>query len=264
MKAKFSLLDLIAVCVYAFLYAPIMVLILFSFEKSKIAVEWTGFTLNWYLQLFQDQALGLAVFNSLFVATIAVALAAVMGTMAAVGLARLKFTGKSIYRGAVMLPIIIPEIAMAVSALTLFIFLGVHLSLATVIVSHVVFCVSYMVLIVMARLDGINPSLEEAARDLGASPLQAFFKVTLPLLAPGIVAGSLMAFVLSLDDFIITQFNAGVGATTLPLRIYSMVKFGVSPEINALSTLMIAATVGLTGVAEIVRRRGARQATNQV
>jgi spermidine/putrescine transport system permease protein len=258
MKAKWSFLDLIAVCVYAFLYAPIAVLILFSFEKSKIAVEWTGFTFNWYLQLFQDQALGLAVFNSLFVATIAVAMAAVMGTMAAVGLARLKFAGKNIYRGAVMLPIIIPEIAMAVSALTLFIFLGVHLSLATVIVSHVVFCVSYMVLTVMARLDGINPSLEEAARDLGASPLSAFFKVTLPLLAPGIVAGSLMAFVLSLDDFIITQFNAGVGATTLPLRIYSMVKFGVSPEINALSTLMIVATVNLTLIAELVRRKGAQ------
>jgi len=244
-----------AALIYLFLYAPIFVLILFSFENSRLAVHWTGFTLKWYAQLFTDQTLGLALMNSLIVAFFAVAFSGVMGTMAAVGLSRLKFKGKGLYRGLILLPMIIPEIAMAVSALTLFVALGLSLCLATIIVSHIVFCVAYVTLTVMGRLEGIDPRLEEAAQDLGASPLMAFFRVTLPLLMPGIVAGCLLAFVLSLDDFVITQFTAGVGSTTLPLRIYSLVKFGVSPEINALSTLMIIVTVALTLVSELIARK---------
>jgi spermidine/putrescine transport system permease protein len=258
MLGKSKWLNFLALAVYAFLYAPILVLIIFSFEQSKIAVHWTGFTLKWYEQLFVDETLGLALLNSLIVASVSVFFSATMGTLAAVGLSRLHFKGKNLYRAMITLPIIIPEIAMAVSALTLFLFMGIRLSLATVIVSHIVFCVAYVILTVMGRMEGIDRSLEEAAQDLGASPIVAFFRVTLPLLMPGIIAGSLMAFVLSLDDFIITQFNAGVGATTLPLRIYSMVKFGVSPEINALSTLMILSTVSLTLLAEFTRNAGNR------
>jgi spermidine/putrescine transport system permease protein len=248
-------LSMVALIVYAFLYLPIVILIVFSFEQSRLAVHWTGFTFAWYQRLFTDESLGSALGNSLIVATISVAVAGVMGTMAAVGLSRLHFAGKDIYRAMILLPIIIPEIAMAVSALTLFLALGMTLSLATIIISHIVFCVSYVTLTVMGRLDGIDPRLEEAAQDLGASPIMAFFKVTLPLLMPGIVAGCLLAFVLSLDDFVVTQFTAGVGATTLPLRIYSLVKFGVSPEINSLSTLMIMGTVTLTMVSEILSRK---------
>jgi spermidine/putrescine transport system permease protein len=258
MLGKSKWLNFLALTIYAFLYAPILVLIIFSFEQSKIAVHWTGFSLKWYQQLFVDETLGMALLNSLIVASVSVFFSAIMGTLAAVGLTRLHFKGKSLYRAMITLPIIIPEIAMAVSALTLFLFMGIRLSLATVIVSHIVFCVAYVVLTVMGRMEGIDRSLEEAAQDLGASPVVAFFRVTLPLLMPGIIAGSLMAFVLSLDDFIITQFNAGVGATTLPLRIYSMVKFGVSPEINALSTLMILSTVSLTLLAEFTRNLGNR------
>ena len=258
MLGKSTSLNVLAFVIYAFLYAPIVVLVIFSFEQSKIAVHWTGFSLKWYQALLVDETLGLALLNSLIVASVSVFFSAVMGTLAAVGLTRLHFAGKSLYRAVITLPIIIPEIAMAVSALTLFLFMGIRLSLATVIVSHIVFCVAYVVLTVMGRMEGINRSLEEAAQDLGASPVVAFFRVTLPLLMPGVVAGSLLAFVLSLDDFIITQFNAGVGATTLPLRIYSMVKFGVSPEINALSTLMILGTVSLTLIAEAVRNSGKR------
>ncbi len=253
MLGRLRWLNVLAFLIYAFLYAPILVLIIFSFEQSKIAVHWTGFTLKWYEQLFGDETLGTALANSIIVASVSVFFSAIMGTLAAVGLTRLHFAGKNIYRAMITLPIIIPEIAMAVSALTLFLFLGIRLSLATVIVSHIVFCVAYVILTVMGRMEGIDRRLEEAAQDLGASPIMAFFKVTLPLLMPGIIAGSLMAFVLSLDEIIITQFNAGVGATTMPLRIYSMVKFGVSPEINALSTLMIMATVSLTLIAEFVR-----------
>jgi spermidine/putrescine transport system permease protein len=245
----------VAYFVYAFLYAPIVIVVLYSFDDSRLAVKWTGFTLKWYEQLLQDGDLLHAFQNSLVVASISVAASAIMGTMASVGLARMKFAGSGLYRGMTMLPVIVPEIAMAVSALTLFVALGVRLSLGTIIVSHIVFCVAYIILVVMGRLQGLDPRLEEAAQDLGAPPVVAFFKVTLPLLWPGILSGSLLAFVLSLDDFVITQFTAGVGDTTLPLWIYSSVKFGVSPEINALSTIMITITAGALLTAEFVRSR---------
>ena len=257
MLAKPFWLHLYALGIYAFMYIPILVLISFSFEKSRLAVKFTGFTFDWYVKLCHNEDIGLALANSLIVAVLAVLVSSVMGTMAAVGLTRLHFKGKGAYRGLLLLPIIIPEIAMAVAALILFIFIGVPLGLATVVVSHIVFCVAYVTLTVMGRMEGLDPRLEEATQDLGASPVMAFFRVTLPLLAPGIVAGALLAFVLSLDDFVITQFTAGVGSTTLPLRIFSMVKFGVSPEINALSTLMILVTGGITLIAETVRQRKA-------
>ena len=247
-------LSILAVLVYAFLYLPIIILIIYSFDESRLAVNWTGFTLKWYEVLFQDDALVSALVNSLIVATSAVACSAVMGTMAALGLTRYHFAGQNLYRGALFLPIMVPEIAMAVAALVLFLALGVKLSLATIIVGHIVFCLAYVALVVMGRLEGLDTSLEEAAADLGAAPPVVFFKITLPLIAPGIIAGCLLAFVLSLDDFIITQFTAGVGDTTLPLKIYSLVKFGVSPEINALSTIMILVTISLTFVAELIRK----------
>ncbi len=255
MLGKPKWLTVIAFMVYAFMYIPIVVLVAYSFENSRLAVHWTGFTIKWYQAVFTDAAIGNALFNSLTVAGIAVFVAAIMGTLAAVGLSRFRFKGQKFFQGAIILPIIVPEIAMAVSALSLFVALGLNLSLATIIVSHIVFCTAYVALTVMGRLQGLDPRLEEAAQDLGASPIEAFCKVTLPLLMPGIIAGCLLAFVMSLDDFIITQFTAGVGATTLPLRIYSLVKFGVSPEINALSTLMLAGTASLTLVAELIRRR---------
>lgn len=249
-------LNIIALLVLVFQYLPILVLIIFSFDDSRLAVRWNGFTLKWYQSLLSEDALISAFKNSLLVAGVSVTAAAVMGTMASVGMSRLRFVGEDFYRALLMLPIIIPEIAMAVAALTLFLAMGLSLSLSTIIVSHIVFCVAYVTLTVMGRMEGMDPKLEEAAQDLGAPPLVAFFKVTLPLLMPGIIAGCLLAFVLSLDDFIITQFTAGVGDTTLPLWIYGSVKFGVKPTINALSTLMILVTVGTSLAAEAIRRRG--------
>jgi spermidine/putrescine transport system permease protein len=245
----------VAAIVYLFLYLPIFIVITYSFDSNKLGVAWTGFTLQWYQQLFQDDTLLSALKNSLIVATVSVSASAVMGTLAAVGLTRYKFAGAGFVRSLTMLPVIIPEIAMAVSALTLFVAMGIKLSLATIIVSHIVFCVSYITLVVMGRMQGIDPRLEEAARDLGATPVMAFCKVTLPLLLPGILSGSLLAFVLSLDDFVITQFTAGVGSTTLPLWIYSSVKFGVSPEINALSTIMITLTAASLILSQLIRQR---------
>lgn len=248
-------LNLFAACIYIFMYVPIIVLIVFSFDNSRLAVEWHGFTLDWYQKLFHNEAVASALYNSLSVALTAVAISVVMGVMVAVGLSQSKFKGSSVIRGLIVLPIIVPEIAMAVGALILFIAIGLPLGLASVIVAHIVFCLSYVALTVMARLEGLDPQLNEAALDLGATPVEAFFKVTLPILLPGIISGALLAFVLSLDDFVITQFTAGVGATTLPLRIYSMVKFGVSPEINALSTLMLTVTFAITLLAEWIRTR---------
>jgi spermidine/putrescine transport system permease protein len=247
-------LNIIALACYGFLYAPIIVLIVFSFDESRLAVRWTGFTLKWYQSLADDGGLLSACKNSLIVASISVAVSAVMGTLAAVGLSRYRFAGQDLYRSLLLLPVIIPEIAMAVAALSLFLALGVSLSLATVIVSHIVFCVAYISLTVSGRLEGMDPRLEEAARDLGATPVTAFLKVTLPLLAPGIFAGCMLAFVLSLDDFIITQFTCGPGDTTLPLWIFGSVKFGVKPTINALSTIMIVITGGTSLLAERIRR----------
>ena len=248
-------LSILALSIYLFLYAPIFILIVYSFDESRLAVHWTGFTFKWYQLLFTDEPLIRAFANSLLIACISVAIAAVMGTLAAVGLSRYHFQGKKAYKGLLFLPIIVPEVALAVSALTLFVAMGITLSLATIIVSHVVFCVAYVALVVIGRLEGMDPHLEEAAQDLGAPPTMAFMRVTLPLIMPGVIAGCLLAFVLSFDDFVITQFTAGVGNTTLPLRIYSLVKFGVSPEINALSTLMILCTLGIALLAQHIRHR---------
>jgi spermidine/putrescine transport system permease protein len=249
------LLNIFAFLVYLFLYVPIIVLIVFSFDSSRLAVQWTGFTLNWYRQLFADQEIGRAFINSLIVAFAAVIVSGILGTLAALGLSRYRFGGKDLYRALIVCPIILPEIAMAVSALVLFVAMGLRLGLLTIIVSHIVFCISYVSLTVLGRLQGMDPCLEEAAQDLGAPPIMAFFKITLPLLSPGLIAGCLLAFVLSLDDFVISQFTAGVGCTTLPLRIYSLVKFGISPEINALSTVMIVGTVGLTLLADTIQKQ---------
>jgi spermidine/putrescine transport system permease protein len=250
---KDKLFNLLAYFVYAFLYLPIVIMVVLSFDDSRFAVSWQGFTLRWYEALFSDELLQSALLNSLIVAIVAVTISTLMGTLAAVGLSRSHFTGKAAIAGLCTLPVIIPEIALAVSAITLFKLIGLDLSLVTIIIAHIVFCMAYVILTVMGRLQGLNPKLEEAALDLGASPTKAFIKITLPLLAPAIFAGALLAFVLSLDDFIITQFTAGVGATTLPLRIYSLVKFGVSPEINALCTLLMLVTGLVMFIAEKTR-----------
>ncbi len=234
---------------FIFLYLPIIVLIIFSFDDSRFTATWCGFTFKWYLKLIHDSKLIEALLNSLKIASISVIVAAIMGTFSAYALTRFKFKGKTLSLGLIMLPIVIPEIAMGVSSLVLFNTLGLSLSINTIIVSHIVFCVSYITLVVMARLEDFDLRLEEAAYDLGATPITVFQKITLPIIFPGIFAGCLLAFILSLDDFIITQFTAGVGVTTIPLKIYSMVKFGVCPEINAMSTILIIVTTSFAYLA---------------
>ncbi|WP_423222368.1 ABC transporter permease [Candidatus Amarolinea aalborgensis] len=248
-------LSLNAWLMYLFMYAPIVILILFSFNASRYASSWEGFSLRWYQVLFNDRAIGLALRNSLLVALLATAISTVIGTMAALALERYDFWGKLSFDALLYLPIIIPEIAMAVMLLLFFILTRVQLGLGTVIIAHVAFCVSYVAVVVRARVAGLDRTLEEAAQDLYANEWQTFRRVTLPLIMPGIVGGALLAFTLSLDDFVITFFTTGPGTTTLPIQVYGMIKTGVTPEINALSALMLVVSVVLVVASLVLQRR---------
>lgn len=249
------LLQLNAWLMYLFMYAPIAILILFSFNASRYASSWEGFSLRWYQVLFSDRAIGLALRNSLVIALVSTLIATVIGALAALALERYDFWGKLSFDALLYLPIIIPEIAMAVMLLLFFILTHVRLGLGTVIIAHVAFCMSYVAVVVRARVAGLDRTLEEAAQDLYANEWQTFRRITLPLIMPGIVSGALLSFTLSLDDFVITFFTTGPGTTTLPIQVYGMIKTGVTPEINALSALMLAASVGLVITSLLLQRR---------
>lgn len=228
--------------VYCFLYSPIVILIIFSFNASNRTSVWKGFTIQWYRALFGNMEILRAIENSMKVGLTVTLLSTIVGTLAAMALVRYEFKAKRLFESAVFVPMLIPEVVMGVALLTVFVGMKIQLSLWTVILAQVAFCASYVTVTVRARLHGFNKTLEEAAMDLGADEWTTFRKITLPLIFPGVLAGGMLAFTLSFDDFVITFFNAGVGSTTLPLKIYSMLKFGVTPEINAVSTLMLVIT----------------------
>lgn len=241
---------------YIFLYTPIIILVVFSFNSSRFVTSWEGFSFRWYGELFRNEAMVTALENSLVVAVVSTLVSTVIGTMVALVMERHSFPGKLAFDALLYLPVIIPDIAMAVMLLLFFVLIQFRLSLITIMISHIAFMISFVAIVVRARLVGFDRSLEEAAQDLGANELQTFRYVTLPLLMPGILAGALLAFTLSLDDFVITFFTAGVGSTTLPLRIYSMVKLGITPEINAVSTLLLAASMVLVLASLLLQRKG--------
>jgi spermidine/putrescine transport system permease protein len=243
---------------YLFMYLPILVLMVFSFNTSASSAQWEGFSWRWYGRLWQDDRIFIALQNSLFVALGAVTIAAVLGTLMAVGLAKYQFPGKGLYQGIAYLPLIVPDIAIAVATLLFLAYVAVPLSIWTVIAAHIVFCISYIALVVSTRLANLNRHLEEAALDLGATPIQAFMQVLLPQLVPGIVAGCLLAFVLSMDDLLISSFTTGGGATTLPIEIFSRVRTGVKPDINALSVLLILASGVVAFIAEFIRYQSSK------
>ncbi|MEB3358182.1 MAG: ABC transporter permease [Synechococcales bacterium] len=249
----------LVVLMFGFMYLPILVLAVYSFNESRYGAVWQGFSLTWYRQMFTDTRLLSALQDSLAVAFCAVAIAAVIGTMMAVGLARYRFPGKGLYRGVSYLPLIIPDITIAVATLIFLATMAIPLSLWTIIAAHTVFCLAYIAIVVSTRLSGLNPHLEEAALDLGATPTQAFLKVLLPQLMPAIVAGCLLAFILSMDDLLISSFTAGGGANPLPIEIFSRIRTGVKPDINALSVVLILVSGVLACLAEYVRERGARR-----
>ena len=228
-----------------FLYAPIGVLIVFSFNDSRLSAAWKGFSFRWYHALVSDQALWAAVENSVIVAVVSTVIATVLGVMASVSLDRVSRGRQRAIEASMVLPLVIPEIMMGVSLMLFFVLVGLPLSLLTIIIGHAAMNVPVVMIIIRARLRRLDPKLEEAARDLGATPWAAFRRVTLPLLLPAIAGAVLMAFTISLDDFIVAFFTAGPGSTTLPLKVYSMVRSGVSPEINALSTVLVLVSMGL-------------------
>lgn len=262
-----------------FLWLPIGVLVLFSFNDGASVSVWQGFTLRWYESIFssiagssgsfQTDQLLRAVANSLAVAGVSTLLATLLGTTFALAVSRGRFPGRRLFNSLMVLPVIIPDITMGVSLAVFFrivfdavqLYTGVRLvsGFGTIVLAHVAFNVAFVAIVVRARLASMDPSLEEAARDLGASDWQAFWRITFPILAPGILAGALLAFTLSLDDFVVTFFTAGVGSTTLPLFVYGLLKQRVPPEINAVSTLMLVASLVLLAISLLLQQRGSRR-----
>ena len=257
------------IAVAAFLYVPLIALIVFSFNDSKRTILWKGFTLGWYAKLFADTDLLAAFANSLAIAAISTAISTLLGTLTALLLWRFRFPLKAALEGALALPIVVPEICLGVAFLVFFTTvlpwppeLPWPLNLGAIAIAHVSFSFSFVALVVRARLASFDRSLEDAARDLGAGEWAIVRDILVPHMRPGLIAGALLAFTLSLDDFVITFFTSGPDTTTFPVKVYSMVRFSVTPEVNAASTLLIVVTVGLTALA--LRLQGAAVAHAQV
>lgn len=230
---------------FAFLYAPIVLLVLYSFNASRLVTVWGGFSTRWYASLFSNEALVASASVSLRVALTSAALATVLGATAAFALQRFgRFGGRTLFAGMVYAPLVMPEVIIGLSLLLLFVGLDVERGFWTIVAAHTTLGLCFVAVVVQSRLATFDMSLEEAAMDLGATPAATFRRVTLPLIAPAVAAGFLLAFTLSLDDFVLASFTSGPGSTTLPMRIYSSVRLGVTPEVNAVSSLMIG-TVGL-------------------
>lgn len=263
MKSRRWGLGLYTTVFYLYLYLPIVVLIVFSFNTNRLNLFWEGFTWRWYAQLFNDGRVALATRNTLIVALTSTLTSTVIGTLAALALQRYTFRLKGISEPILYIPIVIPEIVMGIGLLSLYATLRMTLGLLTIILSHIAFSIPFVALVVRARLHGFDRSLEEAAMDLGADELTTFRRVTLPVILPGVLSGAMLAFTLSLDDFIITFFTSGPGSTTLPLLVYGMVKTHITPEINALSTIWVLSVLILllgSQALQSVQSRSARPA----
>ncbi len=228
-----------------FLYAPIAVLIIYSFNSSKSRGVWGGFTLNWYAELFKDAQIMKSLYYTIVIAILSSAIATVIGTISAVGIHNMKKKSKSLLLNINNIPVLNPDIVTGVSLMILFISIGMRLGFLTVLLSHLVFNIPYVILSVLPKLRQLDKNLYEAALDLGATPIQAFFKVIIPEIMPGIISGAIMAFTMSLDDFVISFFTTGSGVTNLSITIYSMARRGINPKINALSTLLFITVLSL-------------------
>ena len=227
------------VIVYLFLYIPILVVVFFSFNSGNQIAIWEGFSLAWYGKMFKNPDVWRACKYSLIIAGLATLISTVIGTAAALAIEKHRFWARSVVIRLLYLPLIIPDIVLAIALLMFYNNVNIPLGLTSVILAHVVFNVAYVTIVVRARLQGYDYTVEEAALDLGANEWQTFWRITLPLIAPGIIGGALLAFTLSIDDFVITFFTTGVGKTTLSLYIYSSIKFGLTPELNAISTMLL-------------------------
>lgn len=252
-------LKAIALSLYLFMYAPIVVVIVFSFNSAKHGGPWRGFTTEWYANLLRSPDKIAAAENTLIVGVVSTLVATALGTMLGYGLNRYRFPGKRLFSLLMYIPVVIPDIVMAVAMLSFYAvvrdWLGLfQLGMTTMIIAHITFQIPFVAIVVRSRLAGTDPTIEEAAHDLGATSWQTFWHVTFPLMLPGVLAGAMLAFTLSLDDFVVSFFTTGPGATTLPILIYASVKRGITPDINALSTLIVLASmIGTIGAAMLHR-----------
>jgi spermidine/putrescine transport system permease protein len=238
-----------------FLYGPIIVVAIYSFNEIRSITVWGGFSLDWYIKAFNNDLIQRATMNSLIIAVSAATLATMFATSAALAMRGRRFRGREAAFGIISLPLIVPEIVSAVASLVFFVMVGIPLGLGSIMLAHTVFCIPFAYLPINARLEGIEAHYEEAARDLYANGWRAFQYVMLPMMLPGILAGFMLAFIISLDDFIITNFVAGPGATTLPLAIYGLVRTGLTPEINAISTMLLAISIFFVTLSFLIGRR---------
>ena len=254
MKHK-SLKNLFVILVFIFLYLPILILIIYSFNSSKMNILFHQFTFEWYKKLFTNRDLLEAFFNTMIIAITSTSISVIVGTLSAVGLHRYDFPLKSIVLKLIYIPIVIPEIVLGISLLSVYTLMKLELGMFTLILSHIAFSIPFVIVSVRANLSPALKSIEEAAKDLGASEIKTFFLVTLPYIKPGVVSGATLALTLSLDDVVISYFTAGPGSNTLPLHIYSMIKTGITPDVNALSTLMLLFTVVFLLISTFVQAR---------
>ena len=243
-----------SVLVFIFLYVPIVLLVGYSFNNSRLNILWEGFTLKWYSQLWQNAPLIQALKNSLIVAVFTCGFSVALGTLGAWLLYRYRFPAQRAIQTLVFIPMVIPEIIMGISLMIFFTAIAFQFGYTTIIISHVTFSFPFVLVAVQARLSGVDPFLEEAAMDLGATPLQAFWKVVVPYMLPAIVSGTLMSFTLSLDELIVTYFTMSPETATLPIKVFGMAKVGLNPMLNAISTIFILATVAFVLLAEWIRR----------
>lgn len=262
-----TLLLIFCILGFVFLYAPIVSLIVFSFNENKLATVWSGFSTQWYVALFQNPQILGAAWISLKVAVVSASIATVLGTLAAYVLARFgRFRTRSLLTGMSAAPLVMPDVITGLSLLLLFVAMEQAIGwpagrgMTTIIIAHTTFCMAYVTVVVQSRLSDMDQSLEEAAMDLGARPVRVFFDVTIPVIAPALVAGWLLAFTLSLDDLVVASFVTGPGASTLPMVVFSKVRLGVSPDINALATIIIAIVALGVFIASILMRRKPQRA----
>ncbi|MGQ5717637.1 ABC transporter permease [Pseudochrobactrum asaccharolyticum] len=241
---------------FAFLYLPIVLLVVYSFNESRLVTVWSGFSVKWYVELFKNQGLKDAAWVTLRVGVLSATIATVLGTLGALALTRYtRFRGRTLFSGMIYAPLVMPEVITGLSLLLLFVAVGFDRGFWTVTLAHITFAMCFVAVVVQSRLVSFDCSLEEAAMDLGAPPVTTFMKITLPIILPAVVSGWMLAFTLSLDDLVIASFTSGPGATTLPMKIYSQVRLGVTPEINAVCTLLIGLVATGVIIASVVNKR---------
>lgn len=255
---RFSRFNIVSVTLgFAFLYLPIVLLVIYSFNESRLVTVWAGFSTKWYVALFSNQSLLDAAWVTLRVALLSATVATVLGTLAAVALVRYgRFKGRTLFSGMIYAPLVMPDVITGLSMLLLFVAVGFARGFWTIVLAHITFSMCFVAVVVQSRLVTFDMSLEEAAQDLGCPPLKTFLQITLPIIMPAVVAGWMLGFTLSLDDLVIASFTTGPGATTLPMKIYSQVRLGVTPEINAVSTILVGlVTVGVLVASVVTKRR---------